>query len=402
VAESLPPPSSLHVLMIALGDEVLTGWGDTRERHLDYAARIGHLHMVVYSPRSRNLVETALSDRLTVYPTRSVARASFLWDAYRIGASICRAGRVDAITTQDPFTTGLVGVWLRWRLGIPLDVQNHSDFFDNPHWIAERPLRYGLFNRLGKWVIRHADTHRVLNQIEKQKYVAMGICPERVAVLSTPVRLGRFEPQGPPGEGQALRARLGIPPGAPVLLWVGKPGPVKRVPLLIEAFARVRPNHMGAHLLLVGDFSLEPEVIAQVERLGLREAIHFPGRVDHEDLPAYYRLCSVYVHSSIYEGLGKVLIEAAASGRPVVSTRTAGAQEIVLDGQTGLLCALDDPTDLAAKITSLLDDPERAAEMGTAGRAFVLDKFDHARNLDAVIETWRRAAALRGSLPCES
>jgi glycosyltransferase involved in cell wall biosynthesis len=388
--------------MIALGAEVLTGWGDTRERHLDYAARIGHLHMVVYSPRSRNLVKTALSDRLTVYPTRSATRPDFLWSAYRIGAGICRAGRIDAITTQDPFTTGLVGVWLKWRFGIPLDVQNHSDFFDNPYWIAESPLRYGPFNRLGKWVIRRADSHRVLNQIEKQKYVAMGIDPERVAVLSTPVRLGRFEPRGPAGEDHALRARLAIPPGAPMLLWVGKPGPVKRIPLLVEAFARVRSNHPDAHLLLVGDFSLEPEVIAQVERLGLREAVCFPGKVDHADLPAYYRLCSLYIHSSIYEGLGKVLIEAAASGRPVVSTRTAGAQEIVLDGQTGLLCALDDPADLAAKATSLLDNPERAMEMGMAGRAFVLDKFDHARNLDGVIETWRRTASLRGGQGCAS
>ncbi len=388
----LPSPESLHMLMIALGDEVLTGWGDTRERHLEYAERIGHLHMVVYSPLSRDLKQTTLSDHLTVYPTRSATRVKFVWDAYQIGARIIRSQPIGAITTQDPFTTGLAGVWLKKQFGIPLDLQNHSDFFDNRYWIAERPLRYGAFNLLGKWVIRQGDTHRVLNQIEKAKYVAMGIPDERVQVLSTPVRLGRFAPEGDLGESASLRSSLGIPPEAPVLLWVGRPGPVKRVPILIEAFSRVLPGRADVHLVLVGDFSNEPAVHQMVHSLGLESYVHFPGKAAHEDLPAYYRMAAMYVHSSIYEGLGKVLIEAAACARPVVSTRTSGAQEIVVDQQTGLLCDLDHPEDMAHKIALLLDDPVRAEAMGQAGRKFVLDKFDHVRNLAAVIDTWRHCA----------
>ena len=60
----------------------------------------------------------------------------------------------------------------------------------------------------------------MLNRAEKDKYLRMGIDAGRVAVLSTPVRLGRFTPEGPSGEGEALRAALGIPPGALVVLWV--------------------------------------------------------------------------------------------------------------------------------------------------------------------------------------
>jgi glycosyltransferase involved in cell wall biosynthesis len=384
--------------MIALNDAILTGagGGDMRERHLEYAARVARLHMIVYSPRQHDLRATALSDRLTVYPSRSLSPFTFVWDAYRAGAAICRQHPISLITTQDPFATGLAGVWLKRRFHIPLDVQNHSDFFDNRIWIAERPLRYGLFNRLGKWVIRRADTHRVLNAEEQAKYVRLGIDPERVAILPTPTRLGRFAPDGPPGEAEALRARLGIPPDAPVIGWVGRPVQFKRVPLLIDAFALVRREHPATHLLLVGDFSTRADIRAQIARLGLEDAVHIAGRVDHADLPAYYRLCAVYVHSSIYEGLGKVMIEAAASGRPVVATRTAGAAEIVVDGVTGLICNPEDAADLAAKIGALLADPARAREMGRAARAYVLQKFDHARALDAVIETWQRCAATGG------
>jgi glycosyltransferase involved in cell wall biosynthesis len=383
--------------MIALGDQVLTGQGgDTRQRHLEYAGRIAHLHMVVYSPRENDFHETALSDRLTVYPTRSATRPGFILDAYRLGAEVCRAFPIDLITTQDPFTTGLPGVWLKRRFGVPLDVQNHSDFFDNREWIAEHPLRNGVLNRLGKWVIRRADTHRVLNRAERDKYLQMGIPAERVAVLSTPTRLDRFDPDGPPGEAESLRARLDLPSDASVLVWVGRPVRFKRVPLLVEAVALARAAHPALRLILVGDFSDRPDVHEQVGRLGLERAVHFAGSVPHEALPAYYRLADVYVHSSVYEGLGKVMIEAAASGLPVVSTHTAGAAEIVVDGQTGLLCEVENAADMAAKIATLLDDPQQAAALGAAGRAYVLEKFDHTANLDAVIDTWRRTTALGG------
>lgn len=395
MSEHLPSAKSLNVLMIALGDEVITGWGDTRERHIEYAERVGHLHMVAYSPRRRALPEMALSDHLTVYPTRSATRPSFICDTYHIGARICHQERIDVITTQDPFATGMPGVLLKWRFGIPLDVQNHSDFFDNREWITERPLRYGFFNWLGKRIIRHADTHRVLNEVEKAKYVAMGIDPAHVAVLSTPVRLERFQPETSPGEEAALRTQLGIPPRSPVLLWVGNPVFFKRVPSLIEAFARVYNSHPDAHLVLIGDFSVCPAALDKVAQLGLGSAVHFVGMVAHDALPPYYRLCSVYVHSSMYEGLGKVMIEAASCGKPIVSTRTAGAQAIVLDGKTGLLCEVEDPADMADKVVTLLNNPNRAAEMGVAGRAYVTEKFDRERNMRAIIQTWQRAAAMR-------
>lgn len=397
--DKLPPAPSLHVLMIGLGDEVLTGWGDTRERHLEYAERIAHLHLVGYSPRSRNLQTTSLSERLTVYPTRSATRPHFLWDAYRIGVQVIRQHPIDLITTQDPFATGLPGLWLKWRFGVPLDLQNHSDFFDNRHWIAEKRLRNGFFNWIGKQVIKRGDTHRVLNRVEKAKYVAMGIPPERVVVLSTPVRLERFQPGSPPGEQVRLRAQLNIPEDALVLLWVGRPVWFKRVPVLVEAFARVHKHHPDVHLVLVGDFSTSSEVPELVNRHSLQDAMHFAGKVDHSELPACYRLCTIYVHTSIYEGLGKVMVEAASCGKPVISTRTAGAQEIVIDGETGLLCEPENPGELAEKIMNLVEHLDRAQKMGAAGRAAVSEKFNHKRNLDAVVETWQRTVAFaRGNL----
>jgi glycosyltransferase involved in cell wall biosynthesis len=391
----LPDAASLNVLMISLGDEVLTGWGDTRERHLDYAGRINHLHMVGYSPRARDLQTTMLSEYLTFYPTRSNTRPGFILDAYRIGAEICRQHPIDLITTQDPFTTGLTGVLLKRRFRIPLDLQNHSDFFDNRYWLAEKP-QYPVLHALGKWVVQRGDTHRVLNHEEQAKYVHMGIPADRVAILSTPVRLGRFTPDAPPGESEQIRTPLGIPADVPVLLWVGNPVWFKRVPVLIDAFGQVHQQHSDVHLVLVGDFANRREIAAQVQRLELEAMVHFKGKVDHDALPAHYRMCDIYIHSSIYEGFGKVMVEAAACGKPVVATRTAGALEIICDGTTGLLCEAENPADMAEKINRLLDDRTFASRLGAAALAHVLGKFDHTHNLDAVIDTWRHTASLRG------
>jgi glycosyltransferase involved in cell wall biosynthesis len=383
--------------MIGLNDAILAGRGagDVRERHLDYAARVGSLHMIVYSPRGHNQHETAFGDKLTVTPTRSLSRLTFVWDVVRIGRRICREHPINVITTQDPFTTGLAGLILKRRTGIPLDVQNHSDFFDNAEWIAERPLLNGLFNILGKWVARRADTHRVLTEAERAKYPSFGVDADRVAVVSTPTRLGRFTPDTPPGEQEALQTSLRLPLDASVLLWVGRPVAFKRVSLLLEAFERVLDTFPDTYLVLIGDFSGRPDLREQATDPALAGWVRFAGAVDHAELPAYYRLCSVYVHTSVYEGLGKVMIEASASGRPVVSTRTAGGREIVADGETGLLANPDDPADLSAKIEALLGDPARAAQMGQAGRTRVLGKFDHARNLEAIVETWRHTASHR-------
>lgn len=392
----LPDAARLRVLMIGLNDAILTGQGggDVRERHVEYARRVRHLHMIVYSPRGRGLAPAQIDEHLTVYPSRSRSRLLFIWDAVRIGARICREHGIDVITTQDPFSTGLAGLLLRRRCGAPLDVQNHSDFFDNAEWIGERPLRYGLSHRLGAWLLPRADTHRVLTGTEKAKYLQRGIPAERVVVLPTPTRVGRFSPDAPPGEQEALRASLGIPSGAPVLLWVGRAVAFKRIGTLLSAFALVRRAHPGAHLVLVGDFSTQPDLRERAARPDIAGGVRFAGRVAHADLPALYRLADVYVHTSVYEGLGKVMIEAAATGRPVVSTRTAGGMEIVEDGVTGLLAAVEDPADIAARIVELLDDPARARQMGAAARARVLERFDHERNLDAVVATWQRAAAL--------
>jgi glycosyltransferase involved in cell wall biosynthesis len=114
----------------------------------------------------------------------------------------------------------------------------------------------------------------------------------------------------------------------------------------------------------------------------------FAGRVNHGDLPLYYQMADVYLHSSRYEGVPKVLIEALAAGTPVVSTDHLGADVVVRDGETGLLTE-HTPDALAAAAISLIDDPARARAMGAAGQRDVIERFDYERQLDRIVESFR-------------
>lgn len=391
--------------MISLSDHILRGegGGDVLDRHLEYARRVGHIHMIVYSPLAHDLQTASPGPGLTVTPTRSRSRLTFPFDARRIGARIIAeqraAGRpIDVITTQDPFSTGLAGWWLKRRTGIPLNVQSHASFFDNHYWIGERPLRNGLFNRLGKAIARRADTMRVVNSDERQRAIAVGVAPEAVEVINAPVHLARFMEDVPAERVAALREALEIPAGAGVVLWVGRPVWFKQLPTLLQAFQRVQGTHPGAVLVLVGDMREAAEDLpALTAELGIAGCVRFPGRIDHAELPAYFALADVYALSSVYEGMPRVLIEAAAAGLPVVATAMAGGREAVVDGETGLLAGLENPDDFAAKLNELLGDPERARQMGRRARAHAAERFDRAATMDRIVALWARTAGLRRS-----
>ncbi len=373
----------MHVLMISLDASMLGDpHGNTVQRHRAYARRLGQVTVVTYNPSSDRKSVHHYGDNLTVCPTNT-RPVLYPWVAYRVAARVMRQTPVDVVTTQGPFASGLVGLLLKWRFGVPLDVQSHSHFFENPYWIAERPLQNRLLYALAKFILPRADTHRVLSEREKAIYVRRGVPADRIAVLTTPAHVDMFAADRPQAELDALRESLDIAPGAPVLLWVGFPALFKHVELLLAAYERVRAARPAARLVMVGDLRTRLDFARRAEAAG----VILPGRVDHDDLPAYYQLADLYVHSSRYEGVPKVLIEALAAGTPVVATDHMGADEVVRRGETGLLTD-HTPEALAAAVVELVDDPARARAMGAAGRADVVERFDYERQLDRIVASY--------------
>ncbi|MCB0044618.1 MAG: glycosyltransferase family 4 protein [Caldilineaceae bacterium] len=205
-----------------------------------------------------------------------------------------------------------------------------------------------------------------------------GVEEDRIRVLPLPVPLDRF---GPGPADPALLGRYGMT-GKQVILFVGRMAGNKRVDLLVEALPLVQRQIPDAALLLAGDTtgndsfrSVVAGAKARAAELGVADDVLFTGRVD--DLAAHYRLARVYATASLHEGFGVPLLEAMASGVPVVASDATAHPALV--GDAGLLAAPNDAAALAEQIIRVLDDDGLAGELVQAGLAraaeFSLDRY---------------------------
>ncbi|HVO42003.1 MAG TPA: glycosyltransferase [Aggregatilineales bacterium] len=377
----------MNVLMISMDASLLTdSIGNARTRHEFYAEQLGHLSLAVCTRRNLPAYE---SPRVAARPTRSRSTLHYLIDGYRLGLAFHQECPVDVIAAQDPFLTALIGLTLRWRLHVPLIIQDHSCVVDNPHFAAEQP-RNRLLQRLARWTLRRADAIRAVNTGERRACLRHGIPSERVCVIPVAPALAQFSPAD-------------NIPDPPTALWVGRVVAFKNVPLLLRAFARVHAALPHARLILAASVEQDAardHLLAHIRSLGLEGVVEPRWSVAHVDLPALHHQATVYAHASNYEGFGLVLAEAAASRLPAVTTDTDGARDIVIDGETGLIVPVGDEAALAGALIALLSDPSRARDMGRRARERVCDQFDEDRLLRAWVAMIR--AVTEGKPPCVS
>jgi glycosyltransferase involved in cell wall biosynthesis len=189
----------------------------------------------------------------------------------------------------------------------------------------------------------------------------------RLRVIYNGVPLARFAP-GPPSP--ALAAELGLRPDDEVVAVVGRLAPWKGHRTLLQAMRQVVDQRPRARLLVVGEVTFWEESYAndlrrQTEELGLTAAVVWAGF--RRDVAEMLRLCDVFVLPSTNEPFGRALVEAMATGKPAIGTRSGGVPEVVKEGETGLLVEPGNPGELAAAISRLLAEPSMAAELGEAG-----------------------------------
>lgn len=220
-----------------------------------------------------------------------------------------------------------------------------------------------------------------------------GIDPACIHVVHPGVDLERFQPPGAPEVG-ALRGRLGIAAGTPVVTCLTRLVPRKGVDTLLESAAILKRRIPDLQVLIGGTGPDRPRLEQKIDELGIASTARFVGRVDDADLRAFLAL-GVFAllsreTSRDVEGFGMVLAEAQACGAPVVAARSGGMPEAVGAG-AGRIVPPDAP-DVAAAVLEELLLSDRREEMGLAGRhhAATLDWTSRAASIAAVLETARR------------
>jgi glycosyltransferase involved in cell wall biosynthesis len=210
--------------------------------------------------------------------------------------------------------------------------------------------------------------------------------PGKVDVAASAVDLDSI----PLGSPAWLRDELGLPRDAPVVGTVGRldaqKAPLDFVRMAAEV-ARTRPH---SRFVMVGDGELAGDVEELARNLGV--SVLLTGyRPDAAQLAAVF---DVFVISSLYEGVGRAVTEAMASGRPVIATAVDGVVDIVIPGATGLLADARDPVGLAERVNWMLDHPAEAAQMGEQACALVRELFSANRMCTALDDVYSAALGL--------
>jgi len=200
--------------------------------------------------------------------------------------------------------------------------------------------------------------------------------PRKVVLLRNGVDVARLAPARD-GRG-GLRAELGLERKRPLVGIVGQVTAWKGHLDFVRAAARVHRELPDAHFLIIGDSLLNPtefkeQVRAEIEALGLQEAITFTGF--RSDVPAVLSTLDIVVSASWHEPLGRVILEALSLGRPLIGTLAGGTPELVEHGVNGLLVPPKNPGALAAAILRWAHDPEEARRCGESGRQRAREEF---------------------------
>jgi glycosyltransferase involved in cell wall biosynthesis len=291
-----------------------------------------------------------------------IADIRALWKLYRM----IRRGRYHIVHTHSS-KAGVLGRIAAKLAGTPLIVHTlHSlVFHDYQPWIVNRTW----------WLVKKicapmTDHFLSVSSIISQKAINAGIdSAEKFTTVYSGMELDWF--LNSTADGAAVRREFGIPADAPVVGKIARLFPLKGHDELMDAAPEIVRRVPNVRFFLIGDGILYDHLRERARAAGIIDNFVFAGLIQRERIPEMLAAMDVVVHTSLREGLARVLPQALAMGKPCVSFDIDGAPEAVLDGETGYLVRAYDNETLADRISKLLADPELRAIMGANGRRHV-------------------------------
>jgi len=297
-----------------------------------------------------------------------------------------RALSLDVFHAHHPFLLGPAARRFARRAGRPLIFTYHTRYEKYAHYVPlTRPLVEAAALGLSTRFAASADAVLAPSGLIREQLRARGVGAP-VAVVPTGVDLERFRP----GERAAARRELGLGADDPLLLYVGRLDREKSVDRVLLAFERIAHTLPAARLWLVGQGKESQALQRWAAASPAGDRIYFAGVREHARLAAWYQAADLFLFASETETQGLVLAEAAACGLPAVAVLAPGCDEVVRDGESGILTK-GDPAALAeAAIGLLLDGPRRAA-MRARARLVAEAEFDVARQITRTLDVYAEA-----------
>lgn len=373
-----------------------TAGGRPRIAQIIPSLRVGGLEKVVLrlveslgDPIEHLVVTPSIDGPLRQHFPRSVRvvpmaehHPSDRWNALRM-ARLFRAFRPDIVHTRNwTCIDAVIGARLA---GVPVVIHGeHGRDASDPQ--GRNPLRRRVRRLLAPLVTEFVTVSRDLARWLTED---VGIPARKVTHICNGVDTDRFLP----GDRDAARRAIGVPDGLAVVGTVGRLDPVKDHMGLIRAFAE-GVAYRAAILVIVGDGPTRPELAELVRTLGIEDRVRLLG--ERADIPLVLRALDLFVLPSVGEGISNAILEAMATGLPVVATRVGGNGELVSDGLTGRLIEPRSTAALAQAIRQYLDDPVLGKMHGRAARDRAERDFSLERMLAGYADLYRCCLARVG------
>ncbi|HEY0376142.1 MAG TPA: glycosyltransferase [Pyrinomonadaceae bacterium] len=294
-------------------------------------------------------------------------------------AADLRENDVSAVHTHD-FYTNVFGVLAARLARVPVRVSSRRET-GGMRTPAQKKVERIMY-RLSSAVVANSEAVR-------RQLVAEGVSESKIVTVYNGLDTARVAPRMGPAE---ARSFFNLPRGRRFVTIVANlRHDVKDHPTFLRAARRVSGEVPEAAFVLAGEGELTEKMRALAIELGLEKDVFFVGRcAEVADLLAISDVC---VLSSRAEGFSNSILEYMAAGRAVVATRVGGANEAIVEGETGYLVEAGDDERLAARIVALLRDPERAGRMGRRGREVVEQKFSCEAQLARTLALYDRLLA---------
>jgi 1,2-diacylglycerol 3-alpha-glucosyltransferase len=276
----------------------------------------------------------------------------------------------DIIHTHEPLLMGQLGLEYARHSSIPILLTVHQlPWFAAtylPNVTSIRSITESMLWSYARLILQQYTS--VITPSQTISDLVMKMTDIQPITISNGISLNIFQSPTSTEDHTALKQRLGLPAHVPVILHVGRLDIDKNVKCVIQA-AEQAMQHTDTHLLIVGDGSQKHTLMNMCETLKIMDRVHFPGYIAlQHGLPEIYRLADVFVTASEIEVQSLVLLEAIASGLPIVAVRATFVHEVVHEGVNGFLAESGDINRLASAISTVLKNPTQRETMSKNSR----------------------------------
>lgn len=334
-------------------------------------------HLLGYS-------RTMVGDKKLSMPAYFLSPLLFIFGFLKL-LYVLRTQRIDVITAHWIIPNGFIAAIASKLTGIPLTITipGSDVYLGSRNFILRFMIR--LAAKLSQSVI--SDSQHYLEQLH-----ALGVQPEREFVIRYGVDTQKFNIA--PKDQLVLRG-LGLNSSSSIILAVGRLVPKKGFHYLIQAMPEILRQKPDAKLVIIGDGDQKNVLQEQTKKLGLNSSVIFAGSIRYTDLSKYYNICDVFVMPSVRDESGNIdaspvaMMEAMLCGKPVVATKFAGSNDIVIDNTTGFLVKEGNSSEIANAVTRLMNYKQKK-EMSKSVRKIAADEFSSKATAQKYLNIFRQ------------